>query len=55
MSLDLNEYYCACNLPALLRMRGRRGDEERARAIDVQVIAACHPACLVDRLLVEWG
>lgn len=41
MLLDLNEYYCACNLPALLRARNKRGDDERARAIDVQVVAAC--------------
>ena len=44
MLLDLNEYYCSCNLPALLRARGKRGDEERATAIDVQVIAACRRA-----------
>lgn len=44
MQLDLNGYYCSCNLPALLRDRGRRGDEERAAAIDVQVVAACRRA-----------
>jgi hypothetical protein len=44
MLLDLNEYYCACNLPALLRDQARRGDEDRAKAIDVQVVAACRRA-----------
>ncbi|MDD9945091.1 MAG: hypothetical protein OXU20_28880 [Myxococcales bacterium] len=42
--LDLNEYYCACNLPALLRERGEDGDAERAAEIDVQVLAACQRA-----------
>jgi hypothetical protein len=44
MMLDLNEYYCSCNLPALLQSRGKKGDEERARSIDDQVIAACRRA-----------
>jgi len=44
MVLDLNEYYCACNLPALLRDRARHGDEERAVAIDNQVVTACRRA-----------
>ena len=44
MQLDLNEYYCACNLPALLRARNKRGDDERARMIDLQVVTACHRA-----------
>ena len=30
MELDYNQYYCSCNLPQLLRSRGRRGDEQRA-------------------------
>ena len=32
--LDLNEYYCVCNLPALLRARGGPGDEEEAAFFD---------------------
>ncbi|HEX9619275.1 MAG TPA: TRAFs-binding domain-containing protein [Polyangiaceae bacterium] len=41
MGLDLNEYYCSCNLPALYRARKKRGDEERAKSVDAQVVAAC--------------
>jgi hypothetical protein len=37
MELDLNEYYCSCNLPALLRARG---EDEEADAIEPQVVAA---------------
>lgn len=44
MLLDLNEYYCACNLPGLLRERGRNDDLERAAAIDTQVVTACRRA-----------
>ena len=44
MKLDLNEYYCACNLPALLRDRGKKGDPERADAIDTLVVTACRLA-----------
>lgn len=42
--LDLNEYYCASNLPALLRQRAARGDAERAAEVEAQVVAACHRA-----------
>lgn len=41
MELDLNEYYCSCNLPDLLRERARPGDAERATAIDALAAAAC--------------
>lgn len=44
MELDLNEYYCSCNLPDLLRARSRAGDLERAAAIDALVVAACDRA-----------
>ncbi|MEE9385064.1 MAG: TRAFs-binding domain-containing protein [Nannocystaceae bacterium] len=44
MQLDLNGYYCACNLPGLLRSRNRRGDEEAAGIVEVLVIAACRRA-----------
>ncbi len=44
MDLDLNEYYCASNLPRLYRARGRKGDEERARRVLGQVIMSCDRA-----------
>ena len=44
MYLDLNEYYCASNLPALYRARRRKGDEERAQTILRLVIVACERA-----------
>src|SRR5262249_49122365 len=44
MDLDLNEYYCSCNLPRLYRERNRKGDEERARAVLNVVMAACDRA-----------
>lgn len=44
MELDLNEYYCASNLPRLYRQRNRRGDEERAQNVLRGVIAACQRA-----------
>ncbi len=44
MELDLNEYYCASNLPRLYRQRKRRGDEERAQNVLRLVIAACERA-----------
>jgi hypothetical protein len=44
MELDLNEYFCACNLPRLYRQRERKGDEERAQNVLRAVIAACERA-----------
>jgi hypothetical protein len=44
MQLDLNEYYCASNLPSLYRQRRRKGDEERAQNVLRGVIAACERA-----------
>jgi tetratricopeptide (TPR) repeat protein len=44
MELDLNEYYCASNLPGLYRQRKRKGDEERAQNVLRLVIAACERA-----------
>jgi hypothetical protein len=44
MRLDLNDYYCSCNLPALLRERRGEGDELRAQLIDVVVLEACRRA-----------
>lgn len=44
MELDLNEYYCASNLPGLYRQRNRKGDEERAQNVLRGVIAACQRA-----------
>ena len=44
MDLDLNDYYCSCNLPRLYRQRNRKGDEERAQSVLAIVIAACERA-----------
>ncbi|RVM95939.1 TRAFs-binding domain-containing protein [Sinorhizobium meliloti] len=44
MDLDLNEYYCSCNLPRLYRARNAKGDEERAQSVLRQVILACERA-----------
>ncbi|HSW12567.1 MAG TPA: tetratricopeptide repeat-containing protein, partial [Solimonas sp.] len=44
MELDLNEYFCSCNLPRLYRQRNRKGDEERAQSVLRLVIAACERA-----------
>jgi hypothetical protein len=44
MDLDLNEYYCSCNLPRLYRERNRKGDKEHARAVLNIVTAACDRA-----------
>jgi hypothetical protein len=41
MYLDLNEYYCSCNLPRLYRARNEEGDEKRAQSVLSQVIMAC--------------
>ena len=46
MQLDLNEYYCSCNLPSLYRIRGRAGDEKLAQTVLQLVIAACERARL---------
>lgn len=53
MRLDLNEYYCASNLPRLYRERGRKGDEERAQSTLHLVVAACDRA-LRRGVLDEW-
>ncbi len=42
--LDLNDHYPSCNLPALYRERGRRGDDERARAAATVARLACERA-----------
>ncbi|MCR9247861.1 MAG: TRAFs-binding domain-containing protein [bacterium] len=47
MNLDLNEYFCACNLPSLLRTRDQDGDAAKADIVDHLVTAACRRA--VDR------
>jgi len=44
MELDYNQYYCACNLPALLRARGEKDDTNRAVIVDHFVVAACERA-----------
>lgn len=48
MQCDLNDYYCSCNLPALLRARAHEGDIEQAIAIEHLVIAACERADALD-------
>jgi hypothetical protein len=44
MMLDLNEYYCASNLPHLYRARGRPGDVDRASSVQALVMLACERA-----------
>jgi hypothetical protein len=44
MWLDLNEYYCSCNLPRLLRLRGDEGDEALALQAATITAAACERA-----------
>jgi MAP3K TRAFs-binding domain len=44
MQLDLNQYYCASNLPRLYRQRKRKGDDERARSVSNVVVVACERA-----------
>lgn len=41
MRLDLNDYYPSCNLPRLLRQRGRRDDEKKAQAAATIALMAC--------------
>lgn len=48
MHLDLNEYYCVCNLPGLLRSRRNPGDEEEAAFLDKLTVLAA-------RIKVERG
>lgn len=48
MELDLNEYYCAGNLPALLAARGDPGDADAARATEPMIIAACERALRLE-------
>jgi hypothetical protein len=48
MALDLNQYYCASNLPRLYRARKRKGDDERARMVSSVVFAACERAIKLD-------
>ncbi|HRO59287.1 MAG TPA: hypothetical protein PK177_09000 [Burkholderiaceae bacterium] len=44
MRLDLNEYYCSCNLPALYRERAGDGDEKQALATASVARLACERA-----------
>lgn len=41
MKLDLNDYYPSSNLARLYRLRGRRGDEDRARVAAAVTSVAC--------------
>ena len=44
MELDLNQYYCSCNLPRLYRQRQLNDDEVRADIVAKVVLAACERA-----------
>lgn len=44
MLRDYNAYFCACNIPALLRERADDGDVERAAIVEYFIIAACERA-----------
>jgi len=44
MDLDLNEYYCSCNLPRLYRARKEEGDEKLAQSVLAQVLMSCERA-----------
>ena len=44
MLLDLNDYYCASNLPRLLRERGEPSDRHKVQSIAQLVVAACERA-----------
>jgi hypothetical protein len=44
MRCDLNDYYPSCNLPGLLRIRGRDGDAELARTAAGITAVACQRA-----------
>jgi tetratricopeptide (TPR) repeat protein len=41
MMLDLNDYFPSCNLPRLYKSRGKRGDDDRARAAAEVARLAC--------------
>jgi hypothetical protein len=53
MELDLNQYYCASNLPRLYKARKRKGDDERALSVSKILIAACERARKLG-LADEW-
>jgi hypothetical protein len=53
MMSDLNEYYPACNLPRLYRVRGRDDDAALAHEAEVLTIAACRRA-LQRNMDDEW-
>jgi hypothetical protein len=44
VKLDLNDYYPSSNLPRLYRLRGKRGDDERARGAATLARMACERA-----------
>ena len=41
MRLDLNQYYCACNLPRLLKFRAQEGDVQQAKFVAKLVVQVC--------------
>lgn len=50
MNMDLNKYYCACNLPRLLKSRGQDGDSEQAKFIAKLVVKICNLRIQENRL-----
>ena len=44
MQLDLNDYYCSCNLPRLYKSRDDDGDAARAATVSQLVLMACERA-----------
>jgi hypothetical protein len=44
MMLDLNEYYCASNLPRLYQTRGKPGDVDSAGNVQALLVLACERA-----------
>jgi hypothetical protein len=51
--LDLNDFYCASNLPRLYRLRARPGDSQRADEAAIVTVQACRRALALG-LENEW-
>jgi hypothetical protein len=54
MMLDLNDYYPSSNLPRLYRVRGRKGDEDKARTASGVTMLACTRARMTNSTKDEW-
>jgi len=44
MQIDLNQYFCPCNLPNLYRLRNLPGDQAKAETVGKITLAACERA-----------